>query len=125
MVTLMLVMSACGGLSEEELANAELAYNDGVDAYDQQLYPEAISHYDKAIQLDLNYAKAYAGRGSAYGETGEYQRAVEDFDKATQRDTRAALAYFSRGLAYGELGQDAKADRDKAKACFLENQYCD
>ena len=56
MVTLILGMSACGsGLSE-----SELAYNDGVDAYDQGLYTEAISHYDKAMQLDPDNADAYS-----------------------------------------------------------------
>ena len=49
----MLLLSAVGCLSE-----AELAYNDGVDSLNQELYAEAISDYDKVIQLDPDHALA-------------------------------------------------------------------
>ena len=38
----------------------------GYVAHGNQEYQEAIEHYDKAIQIDPNYASAYAGRGHAY-----------------------------------------------------------
>ena len=62
----MLLLSAVGCLSE-----AELAYNDGVDSLNQGLYAEAISDYDKAIQLDPDYFLAYINRGLAYSHLGQ------------------------------------------------------
>ena len=97
-------MWACGGLSE-----AELAYNDGVAASAQELYTEAISHYDKAIQLDLNEARPYLGRAYAYNHLGQHQRAIRDHDKACYYDTPLmcrplyanAIASFSATWTFG------------------------
>ena len=86
---LILVLSAigCSSKSEAELAyidgaEAELAFNDGSVSLEQGLYAEAISHFDKAIQLDLAFAMAYNYRGLACQDLGQHQRAIEDYDKA-------------------------------------------
>ena len=92
MVTLILLMSACGGSSG--LSEAKLAYKDGLDASGQGLITEAISHFDKAIQLD-------------------------PYDSLL-----LAMAYDGRGLAYRMLGRNAEADADEAKACSVDSQYC-
>ena len=59
-------------------SEAELAYSDGFDSAEQGLYAEAISHYDKAIQLDPDYADAYNNRGIAYRELGHHTLANAD-----------------------------------------------
>ena len=89
MVALIMVLSAigCSSKSEAELAyidgaEAELAFNDGSVSLEQGLYAEAISHFDKAIQLDLAFAMAYNYRGLACQDLGQHQRAIEDYDKA-------------------------------------------
>jgi tetratricopeptide (TPR) repeat protein len=84
MVTLILVMSACGGAWW--FSKAQLAVLDGVDAYEQGAYTEAISYYDKAIELDPGLAEAYYFRGLAYGDLDEHQRAIENYTKAIQID---------------------------------------
>ena len=84
MVILILAMLACGGSSE--LSEAELAFSAGADPYDQGLYEEAISHYEKAIQIDPDYANAYSWRGAAYSMLGQHQTAIADFTKAIQLD---------------------------------------
>ena len=80
MVALILVSSEIGcssGLSE-----AKLAYKGGLDASSQGLITEAISHFDKAIQLDPEHAIAYFNRGWAYHELGQASKVQEDWDKA-------------------------------------------
>ena len=114
------------GCSFFVLSEAELANNDGFDSSDLGLYAEAISHYDKAIQLNPDYVDAYLNRGFAYKKLDQYQRAIQDYDKAIQLDRNYAYAYYIRGLAYHNLGQTAKAKADFAKACSLDIvlSYC-
>jgi tetratricopeptide (TPR) repeat protein len=88
-------------------------------------YRKAIQEYDKAIQLDLNYASAYQNRGIAYDELGEYQRAIKDYDKAIQLDPNDGDAYYTRGNAYVRLGEWVLATQDYDKACSLGTQYYD
>ena len=114
----MLLLSEGGCLSG--LSEAELTYKDGFDAHKEGLYAEAISHFDKAIQLDPDYVDAYYGRVVAYKKLDQYQRAIQDYDKAIQLDPNYAYAYYIRGLAYHNLGQTAKAKADFAKACSLD-----
>ena len=121
MVTLILAMSACGGSSE--VSEAELAFNDGVDAYHQGLYTEAISHYDKAIQLDPDFAKAYINRGNSNFQLGQYQTAITDYTKAIELDPDDALAYINRGITDIEKGQSETATTDFDKAAQLDPDF--
>ena len=43
--------------------------NRGNEKYELKQYTEAIADYDKAIELDPNYAAAYTNRGFAKAET--------------------------------------------------------
>ena len=87
-------------------------------------WENAIQEFDKAIQIDPDYADAYRGRGNAYWRLAQFQNAVDDHTMALQIDPDDALAYVFRGQAYLNLGQTANADADKAKACSLDSQYC-
>ena len=73
LVTIALVLSACGGLSE-----AEEHHNAGADLQEQGRLEEAIAEYDEAIRLDPQYSAAYNNRGAAYLDLGWHRRAIED-----------------------------------------------
>ena len=45
-------------------------------------YAEAIADYDKAIELNPKYAKAYHNRGLAKEALGQHDAAKVDFEKA-------------------------------------------
>ena len=42
-------------------------------------YEQAIKDYDKAIELNPEYATAYNNRGNAYAKLGEYDKAIDQF----------------------------------------------
>jgi len=44
----------------------------------------AIKIYDKAIELNPNFAEAYYNRGNAYSDLKQYERAIEDYNKAIE-----------------------------------------
>ena len=122
MVAIILVMSACGGSSG--LSEAEFAYNYGLEASSQGLITEAISHYDKAIQLDPDNAVYYRNRGVANNKLGQYENAITDYTMAIQLDPGYALAYYNRGVILGILGKDDLAKENFNKACELDSSRC-
>jgi tetratricopeptide (TPR) repeat protein len=115
-------MSACGGSSG--LSEAKIAYKDGLDASGQGLITEAISHYDKAIQLDPDTAVYYRNRGVAYNKLGQYENAITSYTMAIQIDPDYALAYFNRGVVLRILVKHGLADEDFKKACELDRSHC-
>ena len=122
MVTFILAMSACGGSSG--LSEAKLAYKNGLDASSQGLITEAISHYDKAIQLDPDTAVYYRNRGVAYNKLGQYENAITEYTMAIQLDPDYALAYYNRGVALQILVKHDLANEDFNKACALDRALC-
>ena len=79
----------------------------------------AINAYDKAIQLDPLYAKAYNNRGVAKAKLGRHEEAITDYDKAIRLDPSAS-AYYNRGIAKAKLGRHEEAITDYDKAIRLD-----
>ena len=86
-------------------------------------YEGAIKDYDKAIELDPNYALAYMNRGIAKAQLKQYSAAIADYDKAIELDPNFALAYHNRGVAKYNLAQYNAAIADYDKAIELEPNF--
>lgn len=85
-------------------------------------YEEAIKEFDRAIELEPEYAGAYYNRGCIYRE-GDKQRAIRDFTKAIELKSEYAEAYNNRGSLYAEVGDYQQAIRDFTKAIELRPDY--
>lgn len=70
---------------------------------------EAMSAYDRAIQIDPNYAKAYLRRGQLYTSSRNYNEAEDAFQKVIALDPQYAPAYRDLGELYYFAGQYDKA----------------
>ena len=57
-------------------------------------YESAITDFDKAIQLNPNYATAYHNRGYANAQLGQYEAAIADFDEALQLEPDAITLMY-------------------------------
>jgi tetratricopeptide (TPR) repeat protein len=81
-------------------------------------YDKAIADFDKAIELNPEYAVAYNNRGFVYQNQGEHDKATADFDEAIALDPEFAMAYNNRGFTYLKMEQfeQAIADFDEAIA---------
>ena len=55
---------------------------------------EKIRHYSRAIEIDPEYAQAYAKRGAVYIVKVAINRAIKDFDKAIELKPDLTEAYF-------------------------------
>ena len=66
---------------------------------------------------------AYANRGWAYNDKGDYDRAIADFDRAIQLKPDYAEAYANRGWAYNNKGDYDRAIADFDRAIQLKPDY--
>ena len=83
-------------LASGSLSRAERHYNAGVRLERQGQLQEALDEYDKAIRLDIHFARAYVNRGSLYSVLGQYQRAVQDLDEGIRLNSRYFPAFYNR-----------------------------
>ena len=83
-----------------------MAYtNRGVAYNDLKQYERAISDYNKAIELNPNFALAYNNRGWAYYCLKKYQQALKDFDKAIELNPNNTQAKNNRAACLKAMGR--------------------
>ena len=77
-------------------------YLQGMFLYDKREGPKALENFDRAVALDSNYARAWAGKALAHraiaimrtsDDRGEYERAQQAADRALALDPSLADAY--------------------------------
>lgn len=95
--------------------------NKGLALDNQGKHDEAIAAYDKAIQLDPNYALIWINKGVALYNQGKYDKAVQALDKVIELDPYNAFAWRLKGNVLKPLGKTSEADTAFAKAKELEN----
>ena len=64
---------------------------------------QAIADYNKAIQINPNYAERYVSRGVARLRQGDARKALEDLRNGLRLDERQVSAYIALGEAYVKL----------------------
>jgi tetratricopeptide (TPR) repeat protein len=80
----------------------------------------AVVNYDRAIELDPDYAEAYNHRGAARDDQGDLEGAIADYDTAIQIDPDDFAAYYNRGNAHYDQGDLAGAIADYDRAIELD-----
>jgi len=87
--------------------------NKGFSLNELKRYEEAISCFDKAINLDPNYAYAWNNKGFSLNELKKYEEAITCFDKAINLDPNYAYAWNGKGNSLYELKK-----YEEAITCF-------
>jgi tetratricopeptide (TPR) repeat protein len=82
-------------------------------------YTKSVEAFNKAIEVDPRYARAYIGRSGTYRRLGQFDKAVQDADSAVVLDPTIAGAYDNRGLAYACLGRYEAAIADYSKGIAI------
>jgi tetratricopeptide (TPR) repeat protein len=73
-------------------------------AYERGDYPEAVSHYKKAIRLKKNFAEFYTGLSESYAMLGNSKAALRAAKKAQAIDEPKAISYRIRRSSQPETG---------------------
>ncbi len=78
-------------------------------------YPTAVTYYTNALNIDSNYAPAYAGRAAAFNMMGKYTEAIASADSALAIKSMDPVALNARALGLFKLGryEEAVAAYDK------------
>lgn len=103
--------------------NSEDPYEQGIKFFADRNFDEAITAFNRAIELAPDEAKYYVVRGQVYMETGVLAQAIRDFDAAIENDPNIPLAYWYRSDAYFQLGELEKAATDYARAVEIDSEY--
>ena len=117
------------GKREREAVSREIAAEDDTFLANRKLeeaqknfynrnYTEAIKLCDESLALQPT-ARAYCGRGGAYGVLKNFDKTVADCTQAIKLDPNYAMAYNNRGAAFGNLNnyEQAMEDINRAIEC--------
>jgi tetratricopeptide (TPR) repeat protein len=90
---------------------------------------QALRDYDRAVELDPSFTRAYLRRAAVLWRTGRYGRALDDLKEAARLDPKAPLAHAYLASAYAGCPEERHRDADRAaeharKACELSG-YAD
>ncbi|MBI2413897.1 MAG: tetratricopeptide repeat protein [Deltaproteobacteria bacterium] len=94
-------------------SNLGLAYKDSGEL------DKAVASYEKAIEIDPNYADAYGNRGVAYLKLGRMNDALEDLSTAIRLNPESAELHGNRGVAFITTGEYEKAIGDLSESIRL------
>jgi choline-sulfatase len=102
-----------------------MAHRDlGMLMLQQQRFPEAASHLEKAADLGLDQPRLYNFLGIAYSRAGRYSAAAGVYKKALAKDSTYAEAHLNLSYAYQKLNRPADARTEYQTACKLDSKLC-
>ena len=97
--------------------------NIGVDKLDTGEYYEAITHFNKAVEINPYNSGAYFNRSLAWQGINHPLRAIEDLDKAIELNPSYYKAFYQRGNINCDISKYDLAILDYDKAIFFNDQY--
>jgi len=74
--------------------------------------------YRKAIELDVQFASAWNGKGNTYYALKDHEQALVCYKKAVELDDKGASSWSGKGIIYDYL-----KDYDQAKQCFIRSSF--
>ena len=78
-------MALAGNRARDE-ARAQVQF--GIDVAQKGLWKEALYRWEKAVELDPQYAAAYNNLAIAYEHEGMFEKARQAYEKALQLDSK-------------------------------------
>lgn len=108
----------------EELLKSPFYYRERADDFRlMKNYPEAISNYNKTLELDPNDRVAYNNRGHLFQELKQYNEAISDFSKVIELDPTDRNGYNNRGVIYYYQNEFQKAIEDYSQAIAIDPNF--
>jgi len=95
-------------------------FNTGMDFLKKHKYEDAITEFDKAIELKPGFAEAWTGKGIAVDSLGLHEKSFEAFNEAIEIKPDLPWAWISKGVALGNLGRLEEALEAFNKAIELK-----
>ncbi len=119
-ITLLLLLVLSTVYSQE---TKEELVNLGLKEYNNLNHEEAITIFNKALQIDSNFSAAYVNRGNTYLAQKEYEKALVDMDLAIKIDPNNSIPYHNKGLILKFQNKYTEAIANYDKAINLDKNY--
>lgn len=103
--------------------NATELYKQGNTFLELQRYQDALTVYEKAVNLKPNYVQGWNGQGKALFELKKYPEALAAYDKAIQIQPDYLEAWSGRGFSLANLQRYSEAIASFDRAIQLKNNY--
>jgi len=97
----------------------------GKELYEKHEYMEALLNFNKAIEVDPNYAIAYYMRGNIKEAFEDHHGAMKDYNTCIEKNGKFADAFFVRGNVKMKLQDYYGAIDDYGSAIGLNENYID
>ena len=111
------------------MTREEKYFNDGLDAYNNKDYDNAINYFSELIDKfsnsigDTKLSEIYYMCGICYAQEYYIDDALKDFNEAEKLGFDKSKIYCGRGIAYAHIGENNKAIANFYKAIKLNNVY--
>ncbi|TVR38265.1 MAG: tetratricopeptide repeat protein [Cryomorphaceae bacterium] len=96
-------------LIKSDNRNADLFSYRGTVYLNLKRKREALSDFNRAVELDAGYSYRYASRAFAKDALGDLAGAIADYEKAVELDPEDAIAHNNLGLLLEKQGNMPKA----------------
>lgn len=107
----------------QDLRSAEEYFERGNQFREQNRLADALSDYNRALDLAPDHSWAYNNRGVVYRAMGNSAEGIRNYTRAIELEPEFAMAYNNRGNAYSDLGDYDAALRDYNRAIELDPEY--
>ena len=95
-------------------SNADAEYILGELARQQQQYPEAISHFQRAVKLDPDFAEALRGLGMSLNAGNQFAEAIAPLQQYVKLRPGDPAGHYQLAIAFARSGRKEEADREMA-----------
>lgn len=108
-IWIVFLISVLGGCASKE-KRAEEHFNKGFSYQNQGDLDKALEEYNKALELNPNYAQAYTNLGSIYVGKQDFDKAIQNFKKVLELNYLDKKAHYNLGMTYVYKGEPEKAE---------------
>jgi tetratricopeptide (TPR) repeat protein len=92
--------------------NAGAEYVLGEIARQQEQWPAAISHFEKATKLDVGFADAFTGLGRSLLSSGRNDDAIAPLETAAKLNPDNPTTHYYAAIAFTRAGRKADSERE-------------
>ncbi|HVO99009.1 MAG TPA: tetratricopeptide repeat protein [Bryobacteraceae bacterium] len=125
LITLSLVLAMASGTAMYNYISsapqrAEKEYLEGMKLMSPGKYPDAISHFNRALEIKPQYPEVYLERANAHRMQGEMDLALADYQAAVNLNPSAAPAHNGIAMIYLERHDPAHAIEELTRSISLQ-----
>ena len=113
-IALVVIAALCISASAQE-NTVDDWYKKAMELYINGSYEDAISAYNKSIEIDPQNSTLWISKASALRDSGKFPQAIEAYGKAAELNPQEMGIWTIQGFLLSELGKEARPMRPTIK----------